>query len=317
MLSAQKWGQTFEQLGASVRIRRGAFSEKLSIHESVNGRVRSVRVVGRLGARGRLSFSDRTIRPGEKAALKNWIDELSLYGAAGAPDDKPLWGLTQVQFDELRKRLSARVETDTSELDLLEAVALLKTSRRYPVGISDKSQRWLESEFGTPIRTRRNLSGFSSATALAMLLNDYGLGFRPIRQPSGEIRLVVDPLRVSADVWPVGWDPTESPLVTAPELMEIVDVEFKDIALPDLFAAIEARTRIPILIDDYRMEGFSIDFENLKTSLPPKRVTWLRVISSAASRNFLRHRLRTDENDKPFVWISAIKTRRGQKPLRK
>ena len=38
-----------------------------------------------------------------------------------------------------------------------------------------------------------------------MLLNEYGLGFRPVRTPSGKIEIAVFPLQKTTEVWPVGW----------------------------------------------------------------------------------------------------------------
>ena len=65
----------------------------------------------------------------------------------------------------------------------------------YPFRLHDAAREKLRTATGVTTRPlRHEVSGLSRGTALAIVLADYGLGFRPLRTPGGAINLVAEPL---------------------------------------------------------------------------------------------------------------------------
>ena len=132
-LTAQRWGQTFEKIGYRVRIRRAILSEKPEIKERTLGRLREVRVIGKLDRSGRLIFADRTFSPSQGTKVAEWLRSLEVYGAQGSPTGKPVWGLDKAQFDILYNALSVKVTADIQGQSLSAAVAAMKPPAKYPL----------------------------------------------------------------------------------------------------------------------------------------------------------------------------------------
>src|SRR5207244_872691 len=80
----------------------------------------------------RLVFPEKSFTQADSAKLNEWLNELKTYGAQGAPDGKPMWGLSEAQFKVIYSALGARVETEVEDLSLTDAVAKIGIPRNYP-----------------------------------------------------------------------------------------------------------------------------------------------------------------------------------------
>ena len=123
------------------------------------------------------------------------------------------------------------------------------------------------------------MSGFSRGTALAILLNNAGLGFRPGRTPEGNLELLAISLSENKEVWPIGWPLTKGPINIVPKLVEIVPVELEDVPLNDVLMAASLATNIPIIVDNYRPQRAKINIDKLVVNQPLKRMSWSIVYS--------------------------------------
>jgi hypothetical protein len=181
----------------------------------------------------------------------------------------------------------------------------------HPVRFHSTALKHLGSlEKAPPVRQR--LAGMSIGTSLAALLADDGLGFRPLRNPAGEIELVVQPLADISDPWPVGWEPEDDMRrdEVAPALFKMVPVKFDNVPLQDVLDAISQATQTPIIVDHYATAQQGIDLDTLTLSYPAKRTAWIMVINSVAARNRMVQKLRIDERGNPFVHIAPFVPRR-------
>lgn len=306
-LKAQQWGQVFERLEVPVRIRRSILDEQPEIKERMYGRLRQVTVIGLLARDGTLVFPEHTFRQSEIARLREWLRELQTYGAQGAPDGKPLWGLSKSQFGELYDALSGKLEQEVEGRTLNEALATFDLPKQYPLRFSTSAQERLRDRFPQKLPpVHKRLQGVGKGTALALLLNDYGLGFRPLRTPDGSLELTVESLEETEDVWPVGWKFKQSRAKTAPKLFELIPVHFEDVKLLDVFDAVSAKTGIPIYLDRYRIDAKGIDLESIRVSYPPRQASWSLLLHGITNPHKLARRFRIDEQGRPFVWITTL-----------
>ena len=309
-LRVHEWSRAFRDLGVSVRVRRGVAGDEAGVTEQPLGPLRQVRVLGKLDRSGRIVLPDRTFSPSETEKLGEWIRELQTCGAQGNPDGKPLWGLSKTQFGEIYEALGRTgVEAELAGEPLVPALTRMGLPEAYPVRLTADAREHLAGHGDAAVR--KDVRGFTHGTALAMVLNDFGLGFRPLRTPGGSIEFVIDPLAKVEDAWPVGWDPEGPPGAVAPQLFEIVPVELDEVPLEDVLVAISEKAEIPVRIDHRLIEKHRIDLGAIRVSFKPKRTSWNLLLRAILNARRLSHQLRIDEQGRPFVWVSTLKIGEG------
>lgn len=313
-LEAQRWAKMLADLGVTVQMRGPVIGDELTVSESIRGTLRTVRVVGQLGAEGRLEFADRTFTANDLRKLDEWIRELKTYGAQGAPEGQPLWGLNEAQFTQVYQSLSTGVETELEGLSLTEALTKLPLPAAHPLRMHSTADAWLAQHPPRPIENR--VQGLACGTVLALVLAEAGLGFHPARTPEGNIELRVQPLRSDAPSWPVGWTLPEGTTGgdVAPNLYKFVEIGFDDAALQDVLDAAAAAIDIPILVDYYAVRQTGVDLEQKTVSYPLKRTTWSLMLNTILRKANLIKEVRGDELGQPFVFIAPFVPTPVEKP---
>lgn len=309
-IAAQEWGRVFAKLGQVVRIRAQTAADgdgpadAVTERASVSG-VRVVTAVGLLDRNGRLHFGTKKFSATDVSKLKAWIEGLRKFGKSGDPSGRPVWGLSETQFTATYDAMSKPLTQSTSGRPL---AALVKTLEK-PAG---HAIRWDDSArvTGKSANVSRELEGYSLGTALAMALNDHGLGFFPQRQPNGKVDLLIVP-QSGKRLWPLGWEPRNSLSKTAPGFFQRVPVKLNKVRLSDLFPVITKRTQIPIFVDHFQIRKKGMDYKAMRITIESsdptreRKLSWNRVIQTATVKNRLNHELRIDELGKPFVWVTT------------
>ncbi len=308
----QEWGRFFQSIGISAQLRQGLIGEKPATTESTRGTIRTVTIVGRLDPRGKVLFFDRTYTPADREKVKEWIEELKIYGAQGSPEGKPTWGLNKEQFEALFESLGKPTAESCKGLSLNEMLAGRdwKGEGQYPVRLHTSTETIL-SALTTEHRIRIDPVGLSRGTALAILLEDAGLGFRPQRTPSGNIELTIYPLSAIKDPWPMGWppDPVQPRNEIAPGYFKNGQVDFEGQPLDIVLAACSERAEIPILIDYPKCEARKVRPAEVLVSHPPRKLAYALVVNSVVHQAKLTAVLKLDESGKAFVHVMPFEPR--------
>lgn len=303
-LAPQQWGPVFEKLGVAVRFRQRVQGDDVSLGEKTRGSARYVTIVGELGRDGTLSFPGKSFTLDNTDRIKDWITELKTYGALGSPEGQPVWGLTDQQFDALYDELRQPASGDFEGLDFQPAIRQLALPDTYYFRL-DEAARELAQKPERQHPLRHEVSGLSRGTALAIVLADYGLGFRPLRTPSGVIELVAEPLETLKKPWPIGW-PLDKDLPrneTAPALFEQVTAGFNDLPLSDVLSAIEEASHTRVIVDYERCARRKINPDEVKVSYPQKRTAWILILRTVTSQARLTREIMTDEGGSAFVYV--------------
>jgi hypothetical protein len=302
-LAAQRWGEIFRRAGASVRIRQALSNDRAEISETKRGSLRLVKATGLLERDGSIIFENRRFRQSQTAPLADWIRELKTYGAQGNDKGKPGFGLTLAQFDRVFQSLASRVTRDPAGLPLPEALTAIGLPASLPLRMTPAAQTQLKRDV-----TRRpapeGLGGLSRGAVIAILLNEAGLGFRPGRTPEGSLELRVNPLAKATAAWPIGWPLEKPPISKVPKFVEIVPVEFNDVALVDVIHAISVQTEIPILTDHRRAFEANIRLGDLKVNQEYRKMTWSGLLDRVTFPKLMRELLQ-DEAGTPFVFVTT------------
>ncbi|MDA1015011.1 MAG: hypothetical protein O3A00_11245 [Planctomycetota bacterium] len=306
--SVFKWQHTFAEQKVSVRIRAGKKSEQPMITEQKLGVLRQIKVVGLIDTTGRIIFpKNQVFTLADGAKLGVWLEELKTYGEQGSPKGQPVWGLTKTQFETVYNALSGTVDSEVTGLRLDAALMKLQLPTKHPSKMTEQAVAWLKTEYADSPPVKSTLKGFAKGTAFAILLNEYGLGFHPLRKPDGSIELLVEPLKVTRETWPIGWDLKESRLKTARKLfLDYVPIDLENVRFLDVLNAVSVKAEIPILVDRYRIEGFGIDVESLRINYRSKRTSWFRLLGGITTPNRMTRRERIDEAGRAFVWVTFL-----------
>ncbi len=302
-LAAQRWGEIFQRAGASVRVRQALSSDRAEISETQRGSMRQVKATGLLERDGSIIFENRRFRQSQGAALAEWIRELKTYGAQGSDEGKPGFGLTREQFNRVFLALAAKVVRDPAGLQLTEALAAVGLPASLPLHMTPAATEHLKRDV-TRRAAAEGLSGLSRGTVVAILLNEAGLGFRPGRTPEGNLELRVSPLTKDAAAWPVGWPLEKPPITSMPKFVEIVPVEFEDVALVDVIHAISVQTGMPIQVDHRRAFEAKIPLAALKVNQEHRKMTWSGLLDRVTFPKLMRELLQ-DEAGTPFVFVTT------------
>lgn len=310
-LHAQQWSKQLEPLEISVQIARATLNDKPEVRERTVGTIRYVTAVGTLDRAGKVSFPGRTFDAGDGVKMKEWVNELKTYGAQGTPDGQPMWGLSKEQFNRVYDSLVKPVEVETSGQRLSDAVARLPIPAQYPVRFSPAATA-LMTQAGAKTQVRQDVRGFSSATALAIMLNDCGLGYRPNRTPAGGLELLVEPIGQRQDLWPIGWPLQKPRIKAAPKLFAMTPIELKDVQLTDLLVTVAELTETPVMIDYHEIEQKKIDLSQLTVSQKRTETSWSVALKNMVIPKRLSREIWQDEAGRPFVWIT---TNRPGRPI--
>ncbi len=312
-LHAQQWGKLLEPLDVSVQIQRSTGNDKPEVRERNVGTIRQVTAVGTLDRSGKVGFPGRSFSLEDGPKLREWVNELKTYGAQGTPEGQPMWGLSKEQFSRLYDSLVKPVEVEVLDAPIVEAISRLSLPKQYPVRFNQAALT-LIAKAGAKNRVRQDARGFSAATALAIMLNDCHLGYRPTRTPSDGLELLVEPLGQRQDLWPIGWPLQKQRLKAAPKLFAMTPIELNQVQLTDLLPTVAELTETPVMLDYYEIEQKNIDLSKLTVSFKRAETSWSVALKSMTIPKKLSREIWQDEAGRTFVWITTNRPGRSGAP---
>jgi hypothetical protein len=305
-IKAREWMEVLGKMDVTLTIRAGRPTEKLEITErKAGGTLRTVMIRGMLDSKGQLIFADQTFTESETGKLAAWLDELRTYGAQGNPEGRPAWGLTKEQFGVIHSALKKPLAFEPNEMELSKVVEKLELPADIPLRFSLAAAKVLK-EGAAPATVGQSLKGVSQGTALAVMLNDQGLVFRPRRLPDATIELTVTTAEGGGKVWPVGWPRMQSRPETAPSLFEFKVIDLDEEPLDGILEAASGLIGIPILIDRPAVHSKGIDLAEVKISHPRKKTTWITALESFTFKAKAKFEVLIDESGKPFLWVTPL-----------
>lgn len=303
-LHGQQWLKLMQPLDVSLQIQKGGLDDMPEVREREVGTLRYVTAIGMLDRAGKITFPDCSFTMSDGAKLKEWIDSLRTYGAQGSPEGQPLWGLTKDQFARVYDSLGKVADASVIGLPIREAVLKLPLPEQYPLKWSQSASDALKTR-ETRSAVRQELKGFSAATALAIALNDCGLGFRPNRTPSGGLELLVEPLGQRDDFWPVGWPLQQQRFKAAPKFFSMTTIELDQVDLSDVLLAVSELSETPVLVDYAELDKKNVDLTKLKVSFKRGQTSWSVALKQMVIPQKLSRQIWQDEAGRVFVWITT------------
>lgn len=320
-VAAQDWGREFQKLGYAPRFRMPRPGDELRIEDSILGNDAVVHIVGGMLRDGSIEFANRKFTTTDLRPLDEFLTELATYGAGGRPETNPTWGLTNEAIAELMTALSEPLSGPVT----LDAPALTLDA----MGVPD-SMRITYTEAARPIALGRrpdsapesiDVTGVSRGTAMAIVLAQYGLGFRPQRNESGQFTLEVDAGNETSNLWPVGWRTQDSAGTVIPGWIKAIDVELDEVEVSTITAAFADRLQISHFTSTHSLAAAGINLDTALYSHPKSRVSPFRMLTAVGDKFELGFDIRADEAGHVMLWVTtaaesaAFRKRFEKKPV--
>ena len=302
-IDAQRWGPVFQEQGEAARFRQPLLNDRPEVSEATRGRTRHVKVVGELLPNGAIVFPGHTFTLRDTRKLAEWIRELKTYGAQGSPDGRPGFGLTAPQLEQVLRTLEAPVSTELAGLSIVEALQKFGLPESLPIRLSVAAEERL-AKLPEGVVAPQDLRGLSRGTTLAIILSRARLGFRPTRTPSGSLELEVLPLEQATGLWPIGWPLDRPPNQVVPKYVDVAVFDLTDKPLTELLDETRKATGIRILIDVQRIAEADLNFDDVKVTQRPRRMTWSGILDRGSFPDLMPELLQ-DEAGEGFVWLTT------------
>ena len=261
------------------------------------------RVTGLINDQNQLELPGGKFAQRDIAKLRAYFERLKTQGVDGVTGQRGPFGLTKDQLGVVLTALKTPIADPTGDQPAMEVVRRIGDRLSLPVKMEESVTQYLTASDPSPVEAK----SLSAGTALAAVLNAYGLGMTPRIDDKGKLELTIAAVDGSQEVWPVG-TPLEGPVGDAiPALVEQLDVEIKDYPLGDVIAAIKARIPAPFLYDYQNLGAQKIDPDKVVVQYPARKAAYSSVLQGVLTRAMLKYQVRQDEAGSAFIWITTIK----------
>ena len=307
-IAAQKWGKTLEQLNQEAIFRIPRIGDKPGLTEKMLGGSRWVTVIAQLDSKGRLIIENKKFTLTEIEEFKNWMADIKLFGAQGNPNTQPVWGLSKLQYDDVYMLLSKPVQKPVKDQLILDALSEWENLPEHPLSFTKDAKTKLV-KFAASQPVKQEVKGLSKGTALAILLNEYGLCFYPRRTPEKVITLTITPIGEGVKPWQFGYDLEKlkvQRLKAAPSFFKVKVREYYGAPLEKVISDLREETKIPIFIDYAAAASYRINLSEAKVNYPRRHASASLLLKAAAFQAKLSYKLRIDEAGNTFALLKVF-----------
>ena len=300
-VKAQEWGRVFQDIGYTPRFREANRGEKLRVEEREENGRRVIHMIGGLSNDGSLKLKGQDFTTADGEELSKLLSQLKSHGLEGPPRSNPRWGLSEEEFQKLTTVFSEPIE---GTVELSSPVVTLNA-----IGIPGGMKvRFTDAAYDISLRDRPetapkmlDLTGFAKGSAIAVVLSQYGLGFRPVVTRTGVVDIEVDAGNEASNLWPVGWKTREATVDVLPAWLKAIPIETEEAELSTLLNAVAEKLSVPLFVSTQALASEKIDLEKILYTRNEK-LSPFRLLSSIGEKYELGFDIRADEAGKLFLW---------------
>ena len=298
----QDWTRALGNAGVrNVRIQHQASSGQPAIETRSVADQKSYIVRGVIENNGMISLPGDSFDPGEAKRLAEWLDDIAEKGPPEGREPVDQFGLPLSVAEKVAVDLALPITFGTDGSSRAAIILQADKATRFPILAKKSMMASLDKD-----RVSENLKGFATGTALAYLVEPFGLGLFPGKGSDGRISyLIVERSSKKVEPWPIGWKP-KNRIETLPELFKTRNINVAKIPVSQVLEAISKRLDVPVLIDNVALAQKRINPEEVTVSFPDKHTNFDRALANMLAEARLRYELRTDDAGRPFLWITTL-----------
>ena len=304
-VKAQEWGRLFQELGYTPKFRQPKPGEEIRIEDIVDGDRVSVRAVCGMSLDGSIRIGRQKFTLDDSEKLRSFLDELRDYGSGGPPERNPTWGMSEQQLMEVMKLLSEPVSEVVQLQSPLVAVESLGLPEGVKLTFTDSARERALGRRPESAPEELDLKGCSKGSGIAILLAQYGLGFRPQRIAANRFELQIDAGGETNNLWPTGWKTQETVARVLPAYLKSIKVDVQDTEISTLLEVLSERLKIPVFQSSFELGSAGKNLDELTYSRDEKKIAPSRLLTSIGDKHQLGFDVRVDEGGKLFLWATT------------
>jgi len=304
-INAQEWGRVFQQLGYSVKFREPRGGESPRIEDQDRDDILSTRVVAAMAADGTIRVGKQKFDTETTQPLILALEEIRKHGAKGPPNSSPTWGLTDDQFKDVVQLLAAPVESPVELQSSILAIESIGLPGNMKIKFTDAAREKTLGRRPESALEPIELQGFTKGSAIAIVLSQYGLGFRPRYVAPGHFDIEIDRGDESSNMWPVGWKPEQSFSEILPAYFRAIPLDVEDVNINALVGAISEKMAVPYFSSASALTSKGLDINALKYTRKNDRISPARLLTAIGDKMDLGFDVRVDEAGKMFLWVTT------------
>ena len=252
-VKAQEWGRLFQELGYTPQFRQPKPGEEIRIEDIADGDRVTVRIVSGMSPDGSIRIGRQKFTLNDAEKLHSFLDELRDYGSGGPPERNPTWGMTEKQLLEIMKLLSEPVSDVVQLQSPIVAVESLGLPEGVKLTFADSARERALGRRPESAPEELDLKGCSKGSGMAILLAQYGLGFRPRRIAANRFELQIDAGGETNNLWPTGWKTQETVARVLPAYLKSTSVDVQDAEISALLGVVSERLKIPVFQSSFEL----------------------------------------------------------------
>ncbi len=201
------------------------------------------------------------------------------------------------------RRTAAGVDQGPARQNLFGRPRAVRPGRGLKVEWSAAAKKVADDPTAMPVA--QSLHGLTRGTALAILLAERDLGFKPKRMADGTIRLEIVSRQDEPNTWPAGWPPDQAVNQIAPGYFKSTEIDIDKLPLADVLETAGDLMGLPVFIDRGGLSQRGIDAATFAVSHPKKKTTWSLALKSLTFQARCDPEIRMDESGTAFLWGGA------------
>lgn len=304
-LASRRWVPIFQQLGQTATFRSGRTGERVSLIETDTAGRKGVRVIGLLNNDGTIRFPGKTFSSSKPNEVANWLTKLKLHGARGPVDEDATWGLSNDDFKQVVQLLAAPTITAVSDDSVTAAIESLDLLQVFQIQFTEEASLKMSGPASRIGDQSPDCSQLSKGSALAVVLAQFGLGFRPKRGTDGRYILEIDVGNEDDNLYPIGWKNEAPVTIVVKNLVKRFDVSLEDQNANLVIQLLAKKLELPFAYASADLIKASKNPDALKYSRKSGKTSAYRLIESIEARHGLGISFRTDEAGQVFLWVTT------------
>ena len=304
-IKSQEWGRVFQELGYSVRFREPRGAEAPRVEDMDRTDFPATGVIAAMAVNGAIQIGNQQFNIDNPQPLAMALEEIRRYGANGPPESSPTWGLTDEQFKEVIQILGLPVENPVELQSSVLAIESIGLPGNMRMKFTDAARQQALSKRPESALETIELQGFTKGSAIAIVLAQYGLGFRPKYIAPGHYDIEIDRGDESTNLWPIGWRPVDSFSEILPAYFKAIPLDVEDVEVNSLVGAIADKLAIPYFSSTYALTANSLDINSLKYTRRDDRISPARLLTAVGDKLELGFDVRVDEAGNMFLWVTT------------
>lgn len=304
-VKAQEWGRLFQELGYTPKFRLPKPGEEIRIEDVAQGNRVSVLVVCGMSPDGSIRVGRQKFTLADSNKLRTVLDELRDYGSGGPPERNPTWGMSEKQLMEIMKLLGEPVAEVVQLQSPLASVESLGLPEGVKLTFADAARERALGSRPESAPVILDLKGCSKGSGMAIILAQYGLGFRPHRIAANRFELQIDAGGETNNLWPTGWKTQETVARILPAYLKSIPVDVEDTEISALLEVLSERLKIPVFQSRFELVSAGKNLDELTYSRNEKKIAPSRLLTSIGDKLQLGFDVRVDEGGKLFLWATT------------